>query len=287
MFNCIRWPHFTIPLYDHVATNRFGNLVFAPLKLTSRAAWPPEGMHLVRSVIAYFDQPLHDLNNVQLAARDTFCSWRDRRWNTILRTHQDVIDGRDLLPAPEMLQIWHCINTIFFAGPIPRARFRWNPSLKPCTLGRATSTLFIPTILMNPHCTSRDFGDYVVLDFLSTLVHESIHVFLQCYPCWWCRSWDKDYTAGGHGRHFQTIAKKMEEVFPKLLGLPLKLGRFEAFIGDLEAQGRELRSVPSVHDIEAYAFTDVDRRVRNSDVRLLIERTYAERWVWTPPPRLR
>lgn len=146
--------------------------------------------------------------------------------------------------------------------------------------GRAYPGLRGPIIRINPKLQPYDFGDYTLLAFLSVLFHESIHVFLQHYACWQCRSWRKD-CASEHGRHFQTIAQKIEEVFPKLVGLPVRLGRFEGFLGDLGVGEKERgwvrrRMIPSVHDLEVWRFEDV-RFMTNEEVKGVVERVYAER----------
>lgn len=277
---CIRWPHLATSPPSHLTTNRLGNSVFAPPKLSSRPAWPAEGLlPLVRSMISYFDQPSSHLNDEQLAARASLIAWRDHRMPSLLTPYAHP-DGRVLLPAPEMQALWHSLNALFFGGYIPGIRFRWKKGTR-SVLGRtATGLVGSPVVTMHPTRTSRDFGDFAVLDFLSTLVHEAIHGFFQFYACWWCRVWDGDCTAGGHGRMFQVLARKLEEVVPRLLGVPVRLGRFESLLGDLgvrEGKGGRLRGrVPSLHDMEVWGFEDVDRDVRNVDVRRLIEKTLAE-----------
>ena len=148
------------------------------------------------------------------------------------------------------------------------------------TYGRAYhSGPLAPTIVINHRLPPDNFGQYSILAFLSVLIHESIHVFLEYHACQRCRSWRKD-SKGEHGRHFQTIAQKMEEVFPKLVGLPIDLGRLEGFLGDLGVGRGVVRKalVPSVHDLEVWRFEDV-KFLTNDEVRALVERIYAERYV--------
>ncbi|KAF2450570.1 hypothetical protein P171DRAFT_503135, partial [Karstenula rhodostoma CBS 690.94] len=277
--NCVPWPHFTPDLPSRLTTNRHGNTVFAPPKLSSRAARPAQGPLLARSMISYFDQPPSHLNDAQLAARASLIAWRDRRMSALLTPYAHP-NGRLLVPAPEMQSLWEGLNTLFFGGRIPGIRFRWTED-KHGVLGRSAFSFGgSPVISMHPTRTSRDFGDYAVLDFLSTLVHEAVHAFLQFYACRWYHVWDGEYTAGGHGRVFQMLAKKLEEAVPRLLGVPVRLGRFESLLGDLGVregkEGRLRGRVPSVHDLELWRFEDVDRDVQNADVRRLVEKTLAE-----------
>ncbi|KAL5384935.1 hypothetical protein DPSP01_005040 [Paraphaeosphaeria sporulosa] len=135
---------------------------------------------------------------------------------------------------------------------------------------------------MHPARTSRDFGNYAVLDFVSTLVHKVIYVFLQAYACWWCRAWDRYHAAGGHGRLFQMLGKRMGGAVPRLLGVPVKLGRVESLLGDSGLregkEGRLRGRVPSAHDFEVWRFedADADADVQGADVRRLIEKTLSE-----------
>ncbi|KAL1612893.1 hypothetical protein SLS60_001123 [Paraconiothyrium brasiliense] len=280
-FKCIRWPHFTIALESRLTTNCFDNIVFAPPKLSSRRAWPVEGMPLVRTMIAYFDRPLTMLNDQQLAARATLIAWRNSRWEDILTTYPDP-EGDALLPAHEMQHLWQTLNILFFGGPIPGISFRWKKLEKGVVGDATTSFSRHPVITMDPSPTAYEFGDYVILDFLSTLAHESIHAVLRYYPCLACRSGYRERRAGGYVRLFQTLARKLEEVIPRLLGGPVRLGRLESLLGELGGRewGARLKGrLPSSCDVENWGLVDVDTDVRNADVRRLVERMHAGREV--------
>lgn len=192
-------------------------------------------------------------------------------------------DGSKLISALEMQDLWQDLNILFFGGSIPGIVFVWT-DLADNRLGEGgVDGAGNPFVYMNPALTSYEFCDFAVLDFFSTLVHEAIHAFLIFYSCWWCRSWLKYPFGSEHGRLFQMLAKTLERIAPRLLGLPLRVGRFPCLMNDLgvkewkakEKKERLRREVPSVHDFETWELRDW-RDVKNEDVRKLIEQTLAE-----------
>lgn len=54
----------------------------------------------------------------------------------------------------------------------------------------------------------------------------------------------------GHGRAWQLLAAKMEEVATKLLGGFVDFGRYQSMLHDLEGSGK----LPSQHDLEVLRF---------------------------------
>ena len=72
-------------------------------------------------------------------------------------------------------------------------------------------------------------------------------------------------------------------MFPRLIGVPVKLGRFEALLGDMGVrEGKERGRVkkgcmPSLCDLGVWRFENVERVVGDGEVRGLLERTYAGR----------
>ncbi|KAF2677104.1 hypothetical protein K458DRAFT_410004 [Lentithecium fluviatile CBS 122367] len=252
-------------------------------------------MHLVHGIIPYFDRPWEYLNDEQLAARREFSAWRTRMWARTSgaaasggrqspgdkRDHDaamnEPVDGRTLLPTPEMLTLIHCIFTIFFGSPIPRLTFHWSAKRTKGNLGltRARpllSFLLAPTISINPHLlTHGRFGPHCpLLNALSTLLHECIHAFLLYRSCPTCLSTPLHDVAAGHGRAFQVLGRKVEEVFPRLLGVPVRLGRTES----LMAAWGDVRPVISLCDFRSWGLNGVGRGGgTEEEVRGLVERT--------------
>ncbi|KAF1955259.1 hypothetical protein CC80DRAFT_594440 [Byssothecium circinans] len=268
--NCLLSTHPTFNLSLNLIPNHHSHIVYAPPpKPLSFLHLKPEIMHLTRTTIQYFFRPVADLKPPQHAARSAIRLWRDTHWHDIT-TIPSSPDARALITAPEMLQLWKNLNTLFFGTHIRRLAFRWRRSLS--TLGAAfrTDGLGIPYIAMNPLKHSQQFGGYVLLDVISTLVHEAIHVFLRCRACGFCRSRGADLGNGGHGSAFQILGRALEEAGPRLLGLPLRLGRLEAVLGSWKGRGEA--GVPSLCEFGAWGLSDDWAFEGDADVRRLIER---------------
>ncbi len=52
----------------------------------------------------------------------------------------------------------------------------------------------------------------------------------------------------GHGRAWQILAAKLEQVARVVIGGPVDLGRFPSLLRDCEGTGK----LPSVHDLEVF-----------------------------------
>ncbi|KAF1923668.1 uncharacterized protein M421DRAFT_425563 [Didymella exigua CBS 183.55] len=64
---------------------------------------------------------------------------------------------------------------------------------------------------------------------LNTLLHEILHAFIGTYACQRCPTYEKHVgDLAGNGHVWQRIACWVENAAPHTIGLPLKLGRFEA-----------------------------------------------------------
>lgn len=76
------------------------------------------------------------------------------------------------------------------------------------------------------------------------------------------------------------LAKTLERVVPRLLGLPLRVGSFYSFLHELgvgeKKEGRLRERVPTLHDLEVWGFEDMKCNVKDADVRELIEKSLAE-----------
>ncbi|KAF2638300.1 hypothetical protein P280DRAFT_520320 [Massarina eburnea CBS 473.64] len=247
--NCLRGKHLKFDLKKNLVPNQYGNVVFAPPRFAGIGEVPPETMHLTRMIIKYFDRSVKDLNNEQLAAREAICKWRDKRWRDIISIPKTQ-DGRDLVTVAEMRQLWKWFNVLFFGGPIRGVNFRWS-----MTLFHSGCTSFhfgIPHVKINPYRLGGSFGSYIFLELISTLMHEAVHAFLIHHPCSYCCSNRMDYGENGHGRAFHVLGAKLEEVFPRLLGLPLRLGRVESVFADWKYPV----SLPSVHEFSEWKLQD-------------------------------
>lgn len=79
-----------------------------------------------------------------------------------------------------------------------------------------------------------------------------------------------DLNADSHGRAFQLLGAKLEEVFPRLLGIPLRLARWESLL----QSWKELKPLPSLHDLATFRLESADRvSCIEGDIRELLQRT--------------
>jgi hypothetical protein len=174
----------------------------------------------------------------------------------------------------EMRQLSKWICEIFFGGRIPGLKVRWKRN--PKAPGRTYCGPIVPLILpikicINPLKTHEvDHGRFIFLNIIGTLVHELIHAVLHCCykSCTTCGR--EDTNSDGHGRAFQLLGAKLEEAFPRLLGLPLRLARWESLIDRWE----KLKPLPSPHDMATFQLERLnDVSVEVGDIRRLVEDT--------------
>lgn len=90
---------------------------------------------------------------------------------------------------------------------------------------------------------------------LNTLLHEIIHEFIELYACPKCPTY-KQYVKDlrGHGHAWQQIAYWVEYAAPHIIGLPLKLGRFEA----IKANWKSFKYLPSLQELDIWELVDED-----------------------------
>ncbi|KAF2820640.1 hypothetical protein CC86DRAFT_116218 [Ophiobolus disseminans] len=105
-----------------------------------------------------------------------------------------------------------------------------------------------PEIIIFPKNVGSDFGSYRIMAIISTLVHEAVHIFLDYYSCRHCKMHRRNNDFRGHGRAWQLVAVQLEDTFPRLLGIPLNLGRREA----LWSHWNHARRLPSPHDLASF-----------------------------------
>jgi hypothetical protein len=215
-----------------------------------------EAMRLVRHHVAWLDKtymhasPEKDLNILQL--RSLLQSWNA---NLIGR------DMRQSVSSTQMLHLVKVLNRVFFFGAIPAHRqaissgFSWLPESENACFGVGTFNPIIGTqVLLHPKLY-RHHGDLEDVDVrwrnrLGTILHELCHAFLKAYTCRSCPTHDKCIGSRGHGRAWQILAAKMEEVATRLMGGYVDFGRYPSLLHDLEGNGK----LPSAHDLEVLRF---------------------------------
>lgn len=179
------------------------------------------------------------------------------------------------MPTNQMRQLWKSISELFFGVDIGDAKFVWSREIYEIGMTSVltnTDGRCVSCITMNLDKTTKDCGNYHVVAIISTLLHEAVHSFLAKYRCESCRTENFTTTGAYHGRPFQIIAAKIEEIVPRLLDIPVKLGRDSSL---LQLCG-EVQHHLSRHDIVVFRLSSVQRAPEEAgDIAELIARTRA------------
>ena len=100
-----------------------------------------------------------------------------------------------------------------------------------------------------PHLTQAAIGR------LNTLLHEIVHAFVELYACPKCPTYKQHVKdLRGHRHVWQQIACCVEYAAPHTIGLPLKLGRFEA----IQANWESFRYLRSPQELDMWELVDED-----------------------------
>jgi hypothetical protein len=260
--NCHR-AHAKMSLHKHLEQSKCGYAVYAVPKLVKGSH---ELMELARGITTYMDRPWEHLNDTQRKAKNNLYSWLMHPGLGVqaLALPQEG-DGDALVTERELQLALTWINELFFGGDIPGLTVRWTraeedeaywkarnkkPFDNPMTAYASTADRGDPEIVMFADRTGDKlcFGSYHILKILSVLIHEAIHVFLGYYGCRHCKTFASNNDFLGHGRAWQLVAVQLEETFPRLLGIPLDLGRSESMFALWKDAGR----LPSPHDLVTY-----------------------------------
>jgi hypothetical protein len=171
------------------------------------------------------------------------------------------LDMRQTISSTQQLHLIALLNQVFFFNAIPPHRasisagFSWLPETQTSCFGIGTFNPLIGTqILLHP-TLYRNNGDLEDPDVrwrnrLGTMLHELCHAFLKAYTCRSCPMHDRCIGPRGHGRAWQLLAAKMEEVATRLLGGYVDMGRYPSLLHEFQGSGK----LPSTHDMEVLRF---------------------------------
>lgn len=211
--------------------------------LTMGLSGTHETLYLARQTIAYFERPVEEFNETQLAAVQRFKELR-------VLMNEGPSSRSNIFKPALILEFLRVFNDIFFMSAI-KFDFDWANARAPAGSavsvyhpddGTATFRIVMCSASWQPNCKSS------TPDRLGALLHEAIHAFFMLYACKECKT--EHFNVGaGHGRAWQMVAFKLEEVLPRLLGVSVNLGRFEALRRDLVIDKSQL---PSLHDFAEY-----------------------------------
>jgi hypothetical protein len=217
-----------------------------------------EAMSLVRHHAAWLDSIyLHPSADKTTPAVQHLHSLMNM-WNP----HITALDMRQSTSVPQLQRLFTQLNTIFFSGLVPAHNptltngFSFLPETRADCFGTSYFNPIIGTqILLHPtlYRQTRNASDPAaerMRNRLGTLLHEMCHAFLKAYTCRSCPMHDACIGKRGHGRAWQVLAAKMEQVATKLMGGNVEMGRFPSLLRDMEGHGR----LPSGHDLEVFGF---------------------------------
>lgn len=213
-----------------------------------------EAMRLVRDHVVWLDQTY-----LQNSRENGVAVMQLRSLLQVWNPNLIGSDMRQSMSREQLLQLIPLLNQIFFFGAIPPHRrtfstgFSWLPENETACFGIGSFNPLIGTqILLHP-ILYRNHGDLDDLGVrwrsrLGTILHELCHAYLKAYTCRSCPMHDHSIGARGHGRAFQILAAKIEQVATKLMDGFVDMGRYPSLLHDMEGHGR----LPSGHDLEVY-----------------------------------
>ncbi|KAH9880951.1 hypothetical protein IAQ61_001245 [Plenodomus lingam] len=214
-----------------------------------------EAMRLVRHHIAWLDYTyLHPSRLKDMPSVSQLTSllrvWRPNLVAPDLRSH---------ISNAQLGHVFRQLNKVFFFGAVPPHRsslstgFSWLPEHKKNCFGVSYFNPIIGTqLFLHPklyrHNSKPEDLDLRLRNRIGTILHEMCHAFLKAYTCRSCIMHERCVGSRGHGRAWQILAAKVEEVASHLIGGPVDMGRFPSVLHDMESHGR----LPSQHDLEVY-----------------------------------
>ncbi|RAR06262.1 hypothetical protein DDE83_007017 [Stemphylium lycopersici] len=235
--------------------NQPKNIGLGP-RLNRRFRGDYEAMTLVRHHMAWLDATyLHP------SARTTPAVQQLR---SLLQAWHPQITGLDMrrtLSIAQLTTLFTHLNRVFFSSCVPRHNtflttgFSYLAEQQRDCFGKSlfnpligTQILIHPTLYRGNGSPSHHPDMLRLRNRLGTIVHEMSHAFLKAYSCRSCCMHEACDGATGHGRAWQLLAKKLEEVATVVLGGEVDMGRGPSLLREVEISGR----LPSCHDLEAY-----------------------------------
>lgn len=219
-------------------------------KLSLRLYGDYEPMRLVRHHIAWLDQTYLQDSRAVLQLKSLLRAWEPNLVG---------VDLRQSISREQLKQLFTQLNQVFFFGAVPAHRealsngFSWLPESKKDCFGVSYFNPIVGTQLLLHPTLYRQNNNTEDLDVrwrnrIGTILHEMCHAFLKAYTCRSCPMYDHCVGPRGHGRAWQLLAAKIEQVASHLMAGFVDMGRFPALLHDMEGHGR----LPSSHDLEVY-----------------------------------
>ncbi|KAF2812877.1 uncharacterized protein BDZ99DRAFT_555839 [Mytilinidion resinicola] len=201
-----------------------------------------ESAYLAEVTCHYITDKDADLNLIQKKALQRWEKVKNELMDSMaIKDASLIADGHGIIQS-----VISIFNDLFLLGALRRVKFDWireAEGVPDMALGYGSDS----SIQLHPTSLNSDPEVSLAVSRLSTLLHEMIHAFLAQFTCSSCKKlW--------HGRDWQVLAKRIEEVAPGLLGFRAALGRFDGLIYDLK---HGIEKLPSMHDVLHYNFEQV------------------------------
>lgn len=161
----------------------------------------------------------------------------------------------------EIVELLYELSKVFLFGGDLKFRFEFAPP-ESDYLGVCETRNGVAFIEMHRFQYTRVNSEFMPTQYdlteaamgrLNTLVHETVHAFLQRYACTGCPSYDRNVEdVEGHGLAWQRVACWIEYAAMDSIGLQLKLGRLEAIQGHWD----KFKYWPSPRELMEWSLVD-------------------------------
>ncbi|KAF2494283.1 hypothetical protein BU16DRAFT_563209 [Lophium mytilinum] len=204
------------------------------------SAQSPDKADLAQSVIKYIERACDGYNLIPLQT-NALTRWRVSKDGLTEQLKAENISNTVGVEGIQKVVKMFADLLFFGAWKEDYIKIEWVDGTDKQVWGWATEY----TISLDPIAPHRELSSIAVAPkLLNFILHEVIHVFLHRFACAACGSTP-------HGKAWQPIAFKLEEVATDLLGFPVNLGRLTSLQGDLRNGRAEL---PCFHDVYLYEF---------------------------------
>ncbi|KAI8933917.1 hypothetical protein NX059_009610 [Plenodomus lindquistii] len=207
-----------------------------------------EALHLAQIAMDSFSTP----NNLSFMQRKACKDFKKIDLSGFYKVNAESV------PIEHLRAVFSVFNDLFFFGAVT-ATVRWE-DLNRHTSGTTTYGIYRPAhneIKLDPLArrNGNTPGKDLMIQRLSTFLHEVVHAYLSQFACTGCPDYDRNQKqAGRHGWAFQRLAGRLEKSAHHLLDLPMPL-KLSGFDG-LRFHWKQVLCLPSLHEMEEWMWVD-------------------------------
>jgi hypothetical protein len=232
-----------------------------------------EALHVAREAIRYFDKPLEQLNETQIAAVTKLKDLKERKGHN---SRRDILQrlghtyAHKSVPKADMMYLLQIFNDLFFFGTLD-AEFLWTERFDvEGAIGQyryadrhTPARICMHVRQVDSNISGYDRFNGNVMSRLGTLLHEAAHAYLGQFACRRCSTYRRNLDAFQHGRAFQLLATKLEEKVVAFLDLPIETGRLSSYL----SQWDKVTALPSQHDMVVWRAEEAARKQEERRLR--------------------